>query len=166
MSNKKVKRNNEPSKEEAALALASIKELQKTNDEDQVKIAQKEEELRKQREFEEAERIKIQIAQEQVRRKLRENLQKKEEQEKEKANKSFLESSVGKKTKIKWKSVDNGDRVLGYVNNRLMFEIKKGLALFSLYIKDKKILEEKKINSYQGCSMLLVKLKDKSNKFV
>ena len=45
-------------------------------------------------------------------------------------------------------------------------EIVRGMNLFSLYIKDKKLIKEKELTSYQGCSTNLLKLKHKSDKFI
>jgi hypothetical protein len=164
MSDKKKKRDNEPSKEDAAVALEAIKTLQKTNDEDLSK--KRKEEYRQQIILQEQERLKIQLAQEKVKKALKKNLLKKEEEKRKESIKNSLELSVGKNSKVKWKIGQRSNYLLGYVENKLMFEIHKGLSLFSLYIKDKKLMEDKKLKSYQGCSMELRKLKEKSNKLI
>jgi hypothetical protein len=161
------KKGNTPSKEEAALALSTIKSLQEKGDAESSEKKIREEEIAKQQILAEAEKLRILVAQEQVRRKLRENLKKKEEQKIKKGVNKFLESATVKESKIKWKSVNGGHKLQGYVEGKLTFEINRGLTLFSLYIKDKKLLEDKKIpKSYVGCSMSILKLKHKSDKFI
>ena len=163
---RKKKKGTAPSKEEAALAMETIKLLQEKGDENSEIKRQQEEEDRKKQALAEAEKLRIQIAQEQVKRKLRENLKKKEEEGKKKGVKKFLEAATVKDSKIKWKSINEGYRIQGYVEDKLVFEIVRGMMLFSLYIKDKKLIKEKELNSYQGCSTNLLKLKHKSDKFI
>jgi hypothetical protein len=158
----KKKKGTEPSKEEASLAMESIKALQKANDEDSAKKQAEEEERKRQEAIALAEKMQIELAQEKIKRVLRENLKKKHALDKESSIKKFLESG----DKVKWKSLNNGARLQGYVKNKMIFEITKGLMLFSLYIKDKSFMEEKKLPSYLGCSTTLQKLKSKSEKLI
>lgn len=154
----KKKKGEAPSKEDAELALDFIKTAEKQTEEDEAK--KKAEETR--RLLEEAEKEKIRIAQEKVKRLLREKLKQKELKIKEDQINKFLES--GKK--VKWKSLNQGKILQGYVKEKLVFEIQRGLTLFSLYIKDQKLIENKKTKTYQGCSTNLQVLKAKSEKFI
>lgn len=162
---RKKKKGTAPSKEEAALAMETIKFLQEKGDENSAKKRQEEEE-KKRHALAEAEKLRVQIAQEQVKRKLRENLKKKEEEGKKKGVKKFLEAATVKDSKIKWKSINEGHKIQGYVEDKLFFEIVRGMTLFSLYIKDEKLRKKKELTSYQGCSTNLLKLKHKSDKFI
>lgn len=165
---KGTKRNSStpPSKDDAALALDLIKSLQKNNDEDAEKKKQEEEERLRREEFERVELQRKKLVQEQINQKLRDNLKRKEAQKKTQKKldlKNFLES--GKK--IKWKSLNNGFKLEGYVKEKMMFEIKRGMTLFSLYLKEEIQLKDKKINKgYLACSMSLQTLKTKSEKLI
>lgn len=164
---KKKKKGTAPSKEDAELAMEMIKVLQDKTDAESIKKKEQEELAAKQKALEEAEKLRIQLAQEQVKRKLRENLKKKEKETVKKNVHNFLESITVKDSKIKWKSLNNGNKIHGYIKDKLVFEIKRGMTLFSLYIKDKKILEERKMSSsYIGCSTSVLKLKHKSDKLI
>ena len=163
---KNKKKGNLPSKEDAAAAMEMIKVLQEKGDVESAKKREQEELEAKAKLLQEAEKMRIAIAQEQVKRKLRENLKKKEEEKKKKTVTKFLESATIKDSKIKWKSINNGYKIQGYVENKLMFEIVRGLTLFSLYVKDNKLKTEKKLPSYIGCSTSLTKLKHKSDKII
>lgn len=162
MASRKIKKGNTPSKEEAVLAMETIKQIQKAGDENAEKSKVAEEEFRKREALAEAEKLMVMEAQQKIKKKLKENLAKKQKSEKENRLKIFLESG----NKIKWKSINRGYKLQGYVDDRFLFEIKRGMNLFSLYIKDEKMLKEKKIISYQGCSMNLQKLKQKSEKLI
>jgi len=165
--NRGKKKGTEPSKEEAELAMEMIKALQEKGDIDAAKKKEEEEELRKKKILEEAEKARIALAQEQIKRKFRENLKKKEEESKKKGVTKFLESATVKDSKIKWKSLNGGHKLQGYVEDKLIFEINRGMTLFSLYIKDKKLMKEKKLStSYLGCSTSILKLKHKSDKLI
>lgn len=163
---KNKKKGNTPSKEDAAAAMEFIKVLQEKGDVESARKKEKEELEAKEKMFQEAEKMRVAIAHEQVRKKLKENLRKKEKQKNKKTIIDFLESATIKDSKIKWKSVSNGYKLHGYVENKLVFEIVRGLTLFSLYIKDNKIKSEKKLPSYIGCSTSLIKLKHKSDKII
>ena len=163
----KKKKGNTPSKEDAEAALEMIKLLQEKGDVDSIIKKAQEEELAKQKALAEAEKLRIQIAQEQIKRKLRENLKKKEEEKIKKGVHKFLEAATVKDSKIKWKSINGGHKLQGYVDDKLIFEINRGMTLFSLYVKDKKLMEKKKIStSYIACSTSILKLKHKSDKLI
>ena len=173
--NKKGNKANAPSKEEASIALNAIKEIQEVNNDLNIKNKIEEDAAKeKQRQFE-IEQAKIAEVQERVNRKLRENLAKKIKKEKFDLTITLMES--GKK--IKWKSQNNGSILKGFHDNKLIFEIKRGLNLFNLYLKQEitikekiiengaTILKDKKMKpSYIGCSMNLEKLKRKSEKLI
>lgn len=164
---KKKKKGTIPSKEDAALAIDMIKVLQEKSDEIAKQKLIQEDELKKKQALAEAEKIMIQLAQQRIQKKIKENLKKKEKLDtKKKGIKNFLESVTIKDSKIKWKSINDGYKIQGYVEEKLVFEITRGMNLFSLYIKDEKLKKEKKLNSYIGCSTNLLKLKHKSDKFI
>ncbi len=156
-----LKKRDKPSKENAMLALELIKTLEKETDEEKVKEEAQKIEDEKLKALAEKEKIRVQLAQEKVKRVLRENIRKKTAQEKVQKTKNYLEQG---KT-IKWKSINLGQKLEGYFENKLIFEIKKGMTVFNLYIKDKTILS-KKTKSYQGCSTDIQKLKERSEKLL
>lgn len=159
---KKKRKSNLPSKEDATEALELIKGIQKENDADLERKKKLEEAQREQEIMIAKEKAKIEEAQQKIKRALRERLKQKEKENQQKAVTNYLES--GKK--IKWKSLNGGNRIVGYYKNKVICEITRGLSLFNLYIKDAKILSEKKMKSYYGCSMDIQKLKDKSEKLI
>lgn len=163
--NKITKKGNAPSKEEAESAMNIIKLREVDKDKDgQVRELQEERE-REIAIIQEQERIQaehIRVAQDEVRRRLRENLKQKKEAEKITINKNFLESG----NKISWK-VNPSGKISGYFKEKLVFEIVRGLTLFSLYVKDSKLLETHKFKTqYIGCSSFIQKLKSKSEKLI
>lgn len=162
MAKKKKEDINKPSKEDAELALAAIKELQKKNDEDEIKKKAEDEERRKMEALMEMERIQKQIVEEKIRRKLRENLAKKAGLEK----KEFIKKEMESGKNIRWQYLDNGHKLQGYVKDKMIFEIKRGLSLFTLYIKNEEIIKKHKLKAYFGCSTDVRKLKFKSEKLV
>jgi len=161
-SNKK-KRGRPPAKNEAAAAMDLIKQVQKETDEETLKKEAEEAEIEKFNLKMKAEAERVKLAQEQIKRKLRENLKKKEIEDTKKKTIKYLESGGS----VKWKSNASGDRIQGFYKDKLIFEIKKGMTVFNLYVKDKTIIKEQKLrSSYMACSMTLHKLKDKSEDFV
>jgi len=161
--NNKKKRGRPPNKVAAESAINLIKKVEKETDEETIQKEIEEAEFEKYQAAMKAEAEKIKLVQEKIKRTLRENLKKKELEEIKKNNLNYLES--GKK--IKWKAIGIGDTLQGYYKNKLIFEIKKGLAVFNLYIKDKEIIKEQNIkSSYMSCSMNLYKLKNKSEDFI
>lgn len=164
--NQPKRKRGRPSKQDAEAALNLIKVAeQEKNELEQQRAAQTAAE-HKEREkilaLEELEKARVLQAQQLIKRRLRENLKKKEEQDRLKNNKLFLETSVGK---VKWKSLNSGHKLQGFIKDKLIFEIQKGMLVYNLYVKDPSILREKKIKSYQGCSSVLEKIKEKSEKF-
>jgi len=159
----KKKRGRPPNKEVAAAAMDLIKQTEQKTDDETLKKEAEEAEIESFNLKMKAEAERVKLAQEQIKRKLRENLKKKELEDIKKNTLKYLESG----SKIKWKAIGAGDTLEGYYKNKLVFEIKKGLAVFNLYIKDKEIIKEQKIrSSYMSCSMNLYKLKNKSEDFI
>ena len=156
------KKGDAPSKEDAESALDFIKKKEQEDDKE-AQIKRKIEEDRKTREeLERKEKERIAIAQDRVRRKLRENLQAKEE--KEKMDKAIKTMETG--GKINWKTTNSGG-LLGYVENKLLFEITRGLSIYNLYVKDKDVMKKNNLKqSYISCSSTLPKLKSKSEKLI
>lgn len=160
---RKKKKGQEPSDEDAAFAMELIRILQKKNDADPEKNKVKEEEAKLIAEMEEKNKKMIAIAEEKVKRKLKENLAKKLKIEKSDKLQSALESG----DKIKWKMSQNGQKFEGFVDKTLMFEIKKGLTLFNLYVKNKELIKKNKLKkAYLSCSTNLFKLKAQSEKLI
>lgn len=159
---KKKRKSNLPSKEDATEALNLIKGIQKENDADLERKKRLEEYQIEQEILVTKEKAKIEEAQLKVKRLLRERLKQKEKENNQKSITNYLES--GKK--IKWKSLNGGNKIIGYYKNKIVFEIARGLSVFNLYIKDAKILSDKKMKSYYGCSVDIQKLKDKSEKLI
>lgn len=158
----KKKKGMTPSKEDAALAMEVIKQIQQASDEESIKQKALDEERTKKEAIVAIEKKMAIEAQEKIKKKLRDNLAKKQKSENEHKLKVFLESG----DKIKWKSINNGHKLHGYVDDKFMFEILRGMTLFSLYVKDEKLIKERKITSYMGCSTNLQKLKKKSEKLI
>lgn len=160
---RKKKKGEQPSDEDAEFAMALIKILEKKNNGDAERIKKKEEEERAIAELEEKNKQMIAIAQEKIKKQLKENLAKKLKIEKDNKIQNSLESG----NKIKWKMSQKGFKFEGYVDEKLLFEIKKGLTLFSLYVKDKDVINKNKLNkSYLACSTNLFKLKAQSEKLI
>lgn len=158
------KGKNTPSKEDAkeALGLIKSKESNNDNDDDKKKLAQEEiERAKKIIEFEKAQKELIELK---IKKALKKNLKAKEEKEKNKRIIQHLE----KGQKIIWKMKETGNKFEGYVDERFLFEIKKGLSVFSLYVKDKKALDKNKksLLGMKGTSMYIEKLKDKAEKLL
>jgi len=159
----KKKRGRPPNKVAAEAAMDLIKKVEKETDEETLIKEAEEAEFEKYQSTMKAEDARVKLAQEQIKRKLRENLKKKELEDIKKNTLKYLESG----SKIKWKAIGAGDTLHGFYKDKLVFEIKKGLAMFNLYLKDKEIIKEQKIrSSYMSCSMTLHKLKNKSEDFI
>lgn len=162
MSNKKIKKGDAPSKEDAESAMNIIKLRETTTDKDAAEKQEIEKNNAILRERQRVELERVALAQERIKRKLRENLKKKDEADKLLKNTKFLESGG----KISWKK-DNSGKLMGYYKEKLVFEITRGMTVFNLYIKDKALMEQHEIStSYIGCSSFLQKLKLKSEKLI
>lgn len=157
-----------PTKKEADDAMDIINKAQAEKDKEKaekeaadratlLQIRQAQEELKKK------EAAKLEEINQKIKRKLRENEQRKSEQERLNKIQSYQEQSNGK---IKWKSFNFGKVVCGYIKDKLCFQIEHRIITYNLYVKDKALLEKFKGKSYQGCSTELFKLKAKSEKLI
>lgn len=122
-----------------------------------IKKAAEERAMRLQLEAQQKELLQRQAIQAMIDRKIRENNRKEEERLKVKT----IEDALKKGKKIRWEIVNNGI-LKGFVKNRLVFEIKKGLTIYNLYVKDNSLLKENTKNGYCSCSYNLEKVKSKS----
>lgn len=98
-----------------------------------------------------------QIIQDKINRKIREKII--QEEKKKKVKK--IEDLLKKGDKIRWEIVNEGN-LKGFVKNKLVFEIKRGLSIFNLYVKDNSLLKENTKVGYISCSYNLEKVKRKS----
>lgn len=123
--------------------------------------ASKERSEKVQRELLEKQRREQQIIQDKIDRKLREKLVKKEKEKKIKTISDFLK----KGEKIRWEILNVG-HLKGFVKNKLVFEIKKGMTIYNLYVKDTSLLKEGTKTGYISCNSVIQKVKDKSEKLL
>jgi hypothetical protein len=159
----KKKRGRPPTKKEAENVVKTIVSIQEQNDKENIEKEKLKKELEERKRLSELNEIKIKEAQEKIKRKIREIEKKRLAKKQEEKAISEIEKSYGK---IKWKSSKSGYLIQGFYKNKIVFEIKKNL-FFSLYIKDKKLMEKHKTEkSYAGCSILLNSLKQKSEKLL
>ncbi len=159
----KRKRGRPPSKTDAQNAISTIVAIQEETDKDNEEKERLRHETERQEKLKILNQIKINEAQEKIKRKLRDIEQKRLEKEKLEKAVSELERSFGK---IKWKSSKSGYLLQGFHEEKLVFEIKRTL-FFNLYIKDKTIMEKHDLKkSYVGCSMILTSLKKRSEKIL
>ena len=124
-------------------------------------IEEKNEQDRVQKEEEENIQIKKSID-EKVEKKIIYRDVKKEKQDKAKKS---IEDVLQKGKNIQWKLLNN-NHIQGFVKEQLVFEIKKGLTIFNLYIKNDTLLNEKAKKGYYSCSTNIEKLKERSEKFL
>lgn len=143
-----------PSEEEGQGAVDFIKEKEEANKKEAAKKLAEAELKRK----EDLKRIE---AEDRIRRKLQKKLEEEEQKEKIKTITDLIQS--GKK--IKWQLNGPGNRMIGFVKDKIVFEIKKGISVWNLYVKDKSLLKKNQ-QSYQGCSSNIFELKKKSEKFI
>jgi len=122
-----------------------------------IKKAAEERALRLFREAQEKAEIQRQAIQSMVDRKMRENEKKQKEQKKIQT----IEDALKKGRKIRWEIVNNG-LLKGFVKNRLVFEIKRGMTIYNLYVKDNSLLKENSKTGYTSCSYNLENIKGKA----
>jgi len=159
----KRKRGRPPVNAEAQNAMQTIAKIQEEKDRENLEKEKERLELEAKQKMAILNQVKINEAQEKIKRKIREAEQKRLEKEKQENIKSELEKSFGK---IEWKSTKSGYLIQGFYKKKLIFEIKRTL-FFNLYIKDKTLMEKHKVNkSYAGCSMFLKSLKERSEKLL
>ena len=92
-----------------------------------------------------------------VDRKIRENNKKNKELKKI----NSINDVLKKGERIRWEIVNNG-LLKGFVNNKLIFEIKRGMTIYNLYIKDNSFLKENIKVGYFSCASEIQKIKNKS----
>ncbi len=102
-----------------------------------------------------------QIIQDKIDRKVRDLMEKDKLKKKVKS----IEDVLKKGDKIRWDIVGNGN-MKGFVKNRLVFEIKRGMTIFNLYIKDTSLLKEGSNIGYLSCSSNIQTIKNKSEKLI
>lgn len=160
--NSPKKQRNKPSKEDAAQALEHIKT--KESEESAEKKRAEQLEIERQKALAEAERIQKEEIERKIKKKLQANLKKKEDEQNKKKLIEFLETGQ----KIKWKAINSGKKFEGYLEDKFIFEIRKGLTVFSLYIKGKDVIDKNKktMQGLHGTSVSLHTLKEKAEKIL
>lgn len=126
-----------------------------------IKNASEARSIKIQQEMAEKIRREQQIIQDKIDRRLREKI----EFEKEKKKIKTIEDALKKGDKIRWEIVGNGN-LKGFVKNRLVFEVKKGMTIYNLYIKDTSLLKEGNKTGYKSCSSNINSIKEKSEKLL
>jgi len=114
-----------------------------------------------QKELLEKQRREQQIIQDKIDRVLRERIVKEKKEKKIKTISEFLK----KGEKIRWEILNVG-HLKGFVKNKLVFEIKKGMTIYNLYVKDISLLKEGTKKGYISCNSVIQKIKDKSEKLI
>ena len=102
-----------------------------------------------------------QIIDNKINRQLREQLNESKKIKKIKT----IEDVLKKGDKIRWEIINEGN-LKGFVKNRLVFEIKRGMTIFNLYIKDVSLLKEGSKSGYVSCSSNIQKIKEKSENLI
>lgn len=126
-----------------------------------IKKASEERALKTAREAYEREMLQRQAIQAMIDRKMREN----EKKQKEQKRIQTIEDALKKGKKIRWEIVNNAT-LKGFVRNKLVFEIKKGMTIYNLYIKDKALLTENCKTGYISCASHLETIKAKAEKLL
>jgi len=126
-----------------------------------IKKAAEERAFKAQMEYYEQQMAQRRAIQELVDRKIRENKKVSEEKNKIKT----IEDLLKKGKKIKWE-ISTNNSFKGFVRNKLVFEIKKGLSIYSLYVKDKSFLKENSKLGYTSCSYNFESVKNKAEKLL
>ena len=109
-----------------------------------IKKAAEERAMNLQREAHEREILQRQAMQSIIDRKIRDNQRKVQEQ----------------------KKIANNGTLKGFVRNKFVFEIKRGLTIYNLYVKDKTFLLENSKTGYTSCSSNLENIKGKAEKLL
>ena len=126
-----------------------------------IKKAAEERAMNLQREAYEREILQRQAMQSIIDRKIRDNQRKVQEQKKIQT----IEDALKKGNKIRWEIANNGT-LKGFVRNKFVFEIKRGLTIYNLYVKDKTFLLENSKTGYTSCSSNLENIKGKEEKLL
>lgn len=126
-----------------------------------IKKASEERAMKMFQEAQEKAMLQRQAIQAMIDRKMRDNERRQKEQKKVKT----IEDALKKGKKIRWEIVNN-DLLKGFVRNKLIFEIKKGMTIYNLYIKDNSFLVENCKTGYKSCSYNLENIKGKAEKLI
>jgi hypothetical protein len=126
-----------------------------------IKKASEERALKLFREAQEKAMLQRQAIQSMIDKKMRDSERKQKEQKKIKT----IEDALKKGKKIRWEIVHN-DLLKGFVKNKLVFEIKRGMTIYNLYVKDKSLLKEDSKTGYTSCSYNLEKIKEKAERLI
>lgn len=133
----------------------------KDNPSDFIKKASEERAIKMFQEAQEKAMRQHQAIQAMIDRKIRDNERKQKEQNKVKT----IEDVLKKGKKIRWEIVNSG-LLKGFVRNKLIFEIKRGMTIYNLYIKDNSFLLENCKIGYKSCSYNLENIKSKAEKLI
>ena len=133
----------------------------KENPSDFIKKASEERAMKMFQEAQEKAMLQRQAIQAMIDRKMRDNERKQKEHKKIKT----IEDALKKGKKIRWEIVNNS-LLKGFVRNRLVFEIKRGMTIYNLYIKDSSFLAENCKTGYKSCSYNLENIKGKDEKLI
>lgn len=126
-----------------------------------IKKASEERAMKMFQEAQEKAMFQRQAIQTMIDRKMRDNERKQKEQKKVKT----IEDALKKGKKIRWEIANNG-LLKGFVRNKLIFEIKRGMTIYNLYIKDSSFLLENCKTGYKSCSYNLENIKSKAEKLL
>lgn len=138
-----------------------MEDNQEENPMDFIKQASEERAFKEYQALLEKQRIQQQAIQSIVDRKIRENNKLAEETKKIKS----IQDALKKGDKIRWEIINNS-YLKGFVKNKLVFEIKKGMTIYNLYVKDISFLKENSKKGYISCSSNIQKIKEKSEKLI
>ena len=139
-------------------------EDQSANDENPSEFIKRAAEEREMRLHEEAVRqqmIQKQMIQDLVDRKIREKNKKLEKNKKIKT----IEDVLKRGKTIRWEIVNNS-LLKGFVKDKLVFEVRRGLTIFNLYVKDKTFVVEDAKLGYVSCSFNLDTIKGRAEKIL
>jgi hypothetical protein len=139
-------------------------EDQSANDENPSEFIKRAAEEREMRLHEEAIRqqmIQKQMIQDLVDRKIREKNKKLEKNKKIKT----IEDVLKRGKTIRWEIV-NHSLLKGFVKDKLVFEVRRGLTIFNLYVKDKAFVVEDTKLGYVSCSFNLDTIKVRAEKIL
>lgn len=126
-----------------------------------IKKASEERAMKMFQEAQEKAMLQRQAIQAMIDRKMRDNERRQKEQKKVKT----IEDALKKGKKIRWEIVNNGT-LKGFVRNKLVFEIKKGMTIYNLYVKDKTFLVENCKTGYTSCASNIENIKMKAEKLL
>ncbi len=126
-----------------------------------IRNASKIKENKQMQELIEKQRKQKEIIDNKIKRKLRNKLENENKQRKIKT----IEDALKKGQKIRWELVGT-NKLKGFVKDKLVFEIKKGMTIYNLYILENSLIVEGIEKGYLSCSSNVNKLKDKAEKII